>query len=247
MSADAFVDYVESTAVLKNASEFGSINYPEVKVRNPNKALFGTSDTITIPPSGDLMGAYARTDSQSEVGYFQQPGGVIRGFLPRVLGVADDSVKKRPTRDRLYSANINPIWGDRGIPYHVDGSANLKRNGSFPSIGECRGSIVVAISIKDALFLKKHDLITDELLESYERESNIYLLRLTRKGAFATRDPKLAFFTDAGKGLNPPSERFARRTHLRVGIATGKPNEQINLLLGQDVRALQQELIEYLS
>ena len=247
-TASQMVTYVESTASLKNASEFGAIYWPEYKSLNPNKAIFGNAnDTITIPPSGGVLGCYARRDASSPAGVHKQPANVVHGRTHGAIGLADESVKKRPVRDIIYPANINPIWGGDGSPIHIDGSANLKRDSNFPSVGGRRGAINVASSIVDAMPIFKHENITDDLLGQMNRTVKNFLRTRTRNGAFASKNPDEAFFVDTGRGLNPPSERVARRTNMRIGLATAKPNEFTNILLSQDTRLLEAELVESLQ
>ena len=63
-----------------------------------------------------------------------------------------------------------------------------------------------------------------------------------KNGAFASNDPKTAFFVDFGAALNPPSVVFSRQVIGRIGLATAKPAEFIILRFSQDTRALEEEL-----
>ena len=114
-------------------------------------------------------------------------------------------------------------------------------------MGERRGAINVASSIVDAMPIFKHENITDDLLGQMNRTVKNFLRTRTRNGAFASKNPDEAFFVDTGRGLNPPSERVARRTNMRIGLATAKPNEFTNILLSQDTRLLEAELVESLQ
>lgn len=240
--ADQVITYIETTANLKNSSEFGAFNYPEIKITNPSPSIFGKADTITIPPSGPMIGVYARTDRASIGGVYKQPAGIERGVIKGAVGLANEDVKKLKVRNRLYPANINPIWSGRGIPIHGDGSANLDRTGNFPSIAERRGVIFIEQSLKQGLLYVKHRSNTPELREEVERTITNFLAIQMRAGAFASKDPNTAFFVDAGEALNPPSEQLARRLNVRIGLATAKPAEFITLIISQDLRQLEAEL-----
>lgn len=242
LSIDQVIEYVTTTANLKNSSEYGAFYYPEVKILNPSKAVFGNSKNITIPPSGPMTGVYARTDNSIPGGVYLQPGGVEEGRLASVVGLANDKVKSEPNRDKLYPQNINIIWGDEGIPIHADGSANLKRNGNFPSIGERRGVIFIKSSLEVGLLFAKHKNNTEDNRRKVENSINAFLRQQMNRDAFSSKDPDKAFYVDMGSAINPPSEQTARRMNARIGLATAKPAEFINLLISQDTRALQEEL-----
>ena len=69
-----------------------------------------------------------------------------------------------------------------------------------------------------------------------------FLLAQLNVGAFATRDPRTAFYVDVSEALNPPSVVFANELRLKIGIATAKPAEFIVIEVAQDTRALEAEL-----
>ena len=239
---DQVITYVEVTASLKNSSEYGDIHYPWYKAVNPSTDVFGNSEYILLPPSGGSSGVYARVDNSRPGGVYVQPANVENGILKGAIGLETTEVVKEAVRDKLYPANINPIWGDRGTPIHLDGSANLKRNGNFTSIGERRGVIFIGKSIKDGLAYAKHLANTEELRDGVERTTTLFLVQQMKVGAFASKDPATAFFVDAGPALNPPSEQKARRVNVKVGLATATPGEFINIFISQDTRALDEEL-----
>lgn len=191
-----------------------------------------------------MSGVYARTDNSIPGGVYLQPGGVEEGRLLGVVGFANDKVKDEKQRDKLYPQNINMIWGDEGIPIHADGSANLKRNGNFPSIGERRGVIFIKSSLEKGLLFAKHKANTEDNRTKVRNTILLFLLQQMNRDAFASKDPTKAFFVDMGSAVNPPSEQQARRMNVRIGLATAKPAEFINLFISQDQRALLEELLQ---
>jgi hypothetical protein len=60
--------------------------------------------------------------------------------------------------------------------------------------------------------------------------------------AFASTVPDEAFFVDVSEALNPPTERFAGKLNVRVGLATQKPAKFLVLSFSQDTRAFDEEL-----
>lgn len=246
-SAQQMKTYVESTALLKELTEFAAIYWPRVKIANPNKTVFGSADTIVVYPSGHIAGRYAANDNAKPGGVYEAPAGVDFGRLTNVLGLETDEVKDENKRDLIAPALINPIVGLPGLPIHIDGDATLKTTGNFPTIGERRGVIFIEQSLKNSLVFAKHRKIKTSLLSQLNRTVLQFMLQQMRHDAFATDDPSTAFSLDFGFGpgtINPPSEAFARRVNGRIGIATAKPADFIVLRVGQDTRALEQELAQ---
>lgn len=242
LDADAIILFVEVTASLLNLSEFGAIYWPQVKVLNPNKTVFGDSDTIVVPPSGHITGVYARTDASQPGGVYVQPAGVEKGILRGVTGFETDDVLLEAKRDLVFPKRINPLTTAPGLPLHIDGARTLKGNGNFPSVGERRGVIFIEQSLKNGLQFARHQNNTAALRAQVDRTINTFLLSQFRVGAFRGTTPANSFIVDVGDGLNPASEIFAGKLNARIGLATNKPAEFIILRFSQDTRELDEEL-----
>lgn len=236
---------------LLEASEFGAVYWPRVKIVNPSPAVFGPAETITVPLSGTAAGRYAAND--------QQPGGVYEspagpginypwGTLFHVVGVEDDpsgrtehEVLDVRKRDLVYPNRINPLNKLAG-PWFLDGGRTLRSSGNFPNIGERRGVIYIDKAITTALEPFRHRYNNTETREAAKRMITQFLLIQMGLGAFRSTVPAEAFYVDASDALNPLSEVFAGRMHIRIGLATNKPAEFIELRITQDTRALQEQL-----
>jgi len=87
-------------------SSYAATYYPWVQVRDPN-----TSKLVWTPPSVIALGTYASSEAKSELWF--APAGFTRGGLTHgaaglpVVNVSERLVRK--DRDKLYTANINPI------------------------------------------------------------------------------------------------------------------------------------------
>ena len=87
-------------------SSYGATYYPWVQIRDPN-----TSKLVWVPPSVIALGTYASSEAKSELWF--APAGFTRGGLTTgagglpVVNVTERVVRK--DRDKLYTANINPI------------------------------------------------------------------------------------------------------------------------------------------
>lgn len=241
-SATAVITYVETTAALLNSSEFGAIYWPWPKVLNPSRSVFGSSEQIVVPPSGAVCGVYSRTDGARPGGVYDPPAGIERGVLRGVLGFEDDSVLREEVRDLVYPKRINPLTTGPGLPRFIDGSRTLKASGNFPFVAERRGVIYIERSVRAGLQFARHSNNTESLRAAVRRAVVRFLLEQMNVGAFRSREPEKAFFVDVSDELNPPTEVFAGRLNLRIGLATNKPAEFVIIRVSQDTRALEEEL-----
>jgi len=236
-SPTGMVTYVESTAAIKELSEFAAIYYPRIKVNNPSTAVFGTASTITVAPSGYVCGVMARNDAK-EGGIYQAPAGIEFGKILGCLGFETDEVNDESVRDILDPKLINVIHTDRGQPRYIDGHHTLKTTGNFPSVSERRGVIFIEQSVKDGLQFARHRNNDETLRAEVARTVTNFLTVEMKKGAFRTKDPSTAFFVDFGAGLNPPAVAFAGKLIGRIGLATQKPVQWGILNFTQDTRSL---------
>lgn len=241
-TAAQMVTYARTTAALTGLSEFGALYWPRVKVLNPKKSVYGSSDQITVAPSGHILGVYARKDASRPGGVYEAPAGIEDGRLVGVLGFETNECLLPEKRDLVYPARINPLTSAPGVAPYIDGSRTLKGNGNFPYIGERRGVIFIEQSLKASLQFARHKNNTEELRAQVFRTSQKFLLDQMNAGAFRSKEPAKAFFVDVSDALNPPSAVFAGRLRARYGLATNKPAEFIILEFTQDTRALDSEI-----
>lgn len=246
LTAQGMVAYVES-ALLLEASEYGAVYFPRVKVLNPNTTLFGVDDAITVPPSGHVAGRISRTDNSAPGGIYQPPAGLSGGRFSSIVGLeilAGNEVSETfdvTKRDLLYPKRINPISEVTGGRI-IDGVRTLKSTGNFPTIAERRGVIFIERTIKANLEQYRFRNNDDALRAEVTRSVEAFLIQQMNVGAFRSNNPRTAFSVDFGEGLNPPSVVFAGQLIGRIGLATQKPAEFVILKFTQDTRALEQEI-----
>jgi hypothetical protein len=241
-STTQIITYVDTTAAILNLSEFGAIYWPQIKILNPSKGVFGDAENLTLPPSGHIAGVYARRDAQTPGGVYIAPANIENGVIRGMVGFENEEVLDEKKRDLLYPKRINPITAINGSPRHIDGSRTLKGNGNFPSIPERRGVIFIEQSLKGGLLFLKHVPNTEDNRAVADRTVTLFLLQQMRNGAFASRNPATAFFVDVSEALNPPSVVNAGQMIIRIGLAMAKPAEFIILRVTADTRALEEEV-----
>jgi len=241
LDAAGIITYVDTTAGLQDLSEFGAIYWPQIKVLNPNSAVFGNDASITVPPSGHIAGIYARTDG-ARVGGVYDPPSNEKGRIAGAIGLETDEVIEEARRDLVFPKRINPIAKLSGLPIAIDGARTLKGGGNFPSVSERRGVIFIEQSIKNGLEFARNKNNDEKLRATVRRTIVTFLLTQMKVDAFRSKNPATAFYVDVSEALNPPSEIFAGKLNARIGLATQKPAEFIVLDFSQDTRALDEEL-----
>jgi hypothetical protein len=236
------VTYVKTTAALKGASEFGAIYWPEIKVQNPNKTIFGTGDTVTVPPAAWVAGVYSKVDDAREGGIYDPPAGVERGRITGLQGFENDDVLREEVRDLIVPELINPITALENHGRFIDGVETLKADGNFPTIAERRGVSYMQSRVKDGTQFARHSNNDASLRARLFRTVFNFLRNQMMLGAFRTKEPQTAFFVDVSEALNPPSEVALFKVNGRIGLATQKPAKFIIWSWSQDTRALDDEL-----
>lgn len=236
LTAQGAVTYCETTASLLNLSEFGAVYWPHVKVPNPSSAVFGDAASLTIPPSGPILGLYGRLDGRRDGGVYDSPAGWERAALA-VLGLEDESVNQEAVRDVLYPKRINPIRTGPGRPIYVDGGRTLKAGGNWPNIAERRGVIVIKRSVKEGIDFARHQNHDTSLRAAVRRAVRAFLRTQMLVGAFRSTDEETAFYVTCDETNNPIEVVLAGKLVVDIGVATQKPAEFIEVTISQDTRA----------
>jgi phage tail sheath protein FI len=243
--ASASAATVIAAAEALTASEQWAYFWPRVRIPNPDKAVFGAGDLVTMAPSGAVCGVCARNDGAQRIGPFAQPAGIDDGLIYGIADLESDNhtVLKESTRNLLAPARVNPITSLAGRGIFIDGTMTGKADGNFPSIGERRGVSYLEKVLKDGTQWARHKNNNEALRGKLERTVYGYLLSWCEDGAFASQDPDLAFIVDAdvpGVGINNARAQAQNKVYVKWGVATAKPATWVIHLVSQDTRAMQE-------
>jgi phage tail sheath protein FI len=244
LTAAAMVTYTETTAALIGISSRAAIYWPRIKVLNPSKSVYGSTDTIVVPPAAWVCGVMSRTDRAREGGVYDPPAGIDqnRGVILGCLGFETDEVLDERKRDLVAPKLINPISRETGTPRFIDGEETLKADDNFPTVSERRGVIYIQRQLKQGTTFARHTNHDGALRARVFRTIFQFLKAQMNVNAFRTKDTQTAFFVDVSEALNPPSVVFARKVIARIGLATQKSAKWVILRFSQDTRALEEEL-----
>ncbi|MDI3548128.1 MAG: uncharacterized protein PWR10_1780 [Halanaerobiales bacterium] len=215
---DEVKTYVETTAGLN--SNYGAFYYPNVKIMDPV-----TAKEKVVPPSGFIIGAYARTDG--EKGVWKVAAGIEDGRLAGVIGLETELVNDKGIRDILYPARINPIPFLRGYGIRVYGARTLDGSGGFPYINERRTFIFCEKSIDEGTQFAEFENNEPGLWKRLTRSINAFLLGVWKQGGLKGATPQEAFFVKIDEELNTPETIDQGLLRGRIGLATHRPAEFI--------------------
>lgn len=223
--------FVESTANL--ATRKMAIYTPWVKATDVKSGV-----ATFYPPSGMVMGMYARTFRLRNIG--KAPAGIIDGRLVGALGVEYDI--RKPTYDILYPARINAIQNKPGKGVVVFGSRTLDATGEFGQV-----SVEIVFTVVERLF---DDLSQFTVFENNNPTTRATLVRnlssILRdyrvKGILQGESDDEAFFIICDETNNTPSVIASNRIVCRVGLAVEEPGEFVETTLERDTRARDAEL-----
>ena len=199
----------------------------------PRLLLEATSgETNVFPNSAAMAGVMARTDAGK--GVAKAPAGTEDGRLSGVAGLDDDATQQQSVRDFLYRESINPLWVKPGVGVFNDGALLSKSDGSVRFINQRRLIIYIESSLKDGLRFVLHENICERLYHRINATITTFLTRVWQQGGLRGNTADEAFFVDTSHGpgtLNPPESEDEGRVNVRVGLATLKPAQFVNVSL----------------
>ncbi|NER79387.1 MAG: phage tail sheath family protein, partial [Leptolyngbya sp. SIO1D8] len=205
-------------------SQFAAIYYPWIEVPNPRNS----GRPITIPPSGHIMGVWARTDETR--GVHKAPANEV----PRgVTGLAYDCNFRE--QEQLNPIGINCLrpFPNRGI--RIWGARTLVE----PDITEWRYINVrrlmsyIEKSIENGTQWVVFEPNDEDLWQRVKRVVSNFLTELWRQGALMGSSPEQAFYVKCDGDLNTPDTMILGRLYIEVGVAPVRPAEFVIFRVSQ--------------
>jgi uncharacterized protein len=217
-------DVVQWLAAFNRRSMFAAIYYPWIKVANPRNG----GRPILVPPSGHMMGVWARTDETR--GVYKAPANEV----PRgVIGLGYDTNFRE--QELLNPIGINCIrtFPNRGI--RIWGARTLvepdKTEWRYISVRRLISYIEKSIELGTqwAVF-EPND---QDLWMRVKRTINNFLERIWREGALFGATPDQAFYVKCDEELNTPETMVLGRLYVEIGICPVRPAEFVIFRISQ--------------
>lgn len=207
--------FVKSTANL--ASEYAGVYYPWVEVADPIGV--GKSPTKLVPPSGHMMGIYARMDTN--IGCWRAPAGTdaqVLGIIKLEYNVSDAE------QDLLNPECINCVRSFEGQGVVAWGARTLSK-GEYKYIPVRRVAMFIEQSILANLMWTVFKPNDAPLWNASKNTVENFLTGLWAQGGLKGASPKDAFFVICDESINTPEAIDAGRMYVDLGICPLKPAE----------------------
>jgi uncharacterized protein len=209
-------------------SKYGAIYYPWVKIPDPFPDNPRIPLQVLIPPSGHMMGIYARSDI--ERGVYKAPANEV------VRNISDLEFKlTKEEQDILNPRNINVLRNfredNRGL--RVWGARTLSSDPDWKYINVRRLFIFIEKSIERGTQWVVFEPNDESLWQRVKRVITAFLTNVWRDGALMGRTAEEAFFVKCDRTTMTQADIDNGRLIVQIGIAPVKPAEFVIFRIGQ--------------
>jgi phage tail sheath protein FI len=224
-------DTVEDAKIFRNAittrNSYGAIYAPWVQMLDPS----GRSSTpILVPPSGFVVGLYAKTDGQR--GVWKAPAGTgaaLNGSIGLGVNLTDTQ------QGNLNPLNVNVIRQFAGSGIVLWGARTLTSDPAWNYIPVRRMTIFLRVSIYRGIQWAVFEPNDEDLWSSLRLNIGSFMMNLFRQGAFQGATPAQAFFVKCDNETTTQADIDAGIVNVLVGFAPLKPAEFVVVKISQKV------------
>lgn len=202
-------------------SNYAALYHPWLTVFDPLD-----KKNIAIPPSGSVVGIYARSDNTR--GVHKAPANeVVRAC------VALDCQFNKGEQDILNPKGVNLIRSFPGQGIRVWGARTASSDPSWKYINVRRLFIFIEESIKANTNWAVFEPNDEVLWVRVQRTINVFLTGLWRSGSLAGSSPDEAFFVNIGRNTMSQDDIDNGRLVCVIGVAPVKPAEFVIFRISQ--------------
>ncbi len=210
-------------------SKYAAIYHPWLTIPEPMPANLATIRQTAIPPSGHVLGIFARTDN--ERGVHKAPANtVVRG----ITGVARSLNKGEHDILNPFPRNINVVRDfredNRGI--RVWGARVITSDSDYKYVNVRRLLIFIESSIDRGLQWVVFEPNEEDLWARVRRAISNFLTVAWRNGALEGERPDQAFFVKCDRTTMTQTDIDNGRLICVVGVAPVKPAEFVIVRIG---------------
>jgi uncharacterized protein len=197
-------------------SKYGALYAPWIDVVHPR-----SGSAIRVPPSGAVMGRYARTDGTR--GVHKAPAGIVDGRLASVVGLG--ATLSQGDQERLNPQGINVIRRFAGTGHVVWGARTVSSDPEWRYLNVRRLFLFLERSIALATSWTVFEPNDPSLWKSIERNVSSFLRLQWLAGALVGVTEDQAFYVKCDEETNPPDSVRLGRVITEIGVAPSKPAE----------------------
>jgi phage tail sheath protein FI len=197
-------------------SKYGALYAPWIDVVDPR-----SGSPLRIPPSGAVMGRYARTDGTR--GVQKAPAGVVDGRLASVVGLG--AAYSQADQEKLNPQGINVIRRFPGTGSAIWGARTVSSDPEWRYLNVRRLFLFLEESIAESTNWTVFEPNDPTLWKSIVRNVSGFLRLQWLAGALVGATEKEAFYVKCDEETNPFESVQAGRVITEIGVAPAKPAE----------------------
>ncbi|MBS1824062.1 MAG: phage tail sheath family protein [Acidobacteria bacterium] len=197
-------------------SKYGALYTPWIDVIDPRDG-----GVIRIPPSGAVIGRYARTDELR--GVHKAPAGVVDGRMASVVGLA--AAFSHPDQEMLNPRGINVIRRFPGVGNVIWGARTVSSDPEWRLLNVRRLFLFLEESIEESTLWTVFEPNDPFLWKSIERNVSAFLRLQWLAGALVGVTEEEAFYVKCDAETNPIESVRIGRVITEIGVAPSKPAE----------------------
>jgi phage tail sheath protein FI len=203
-------------------SKYAALYFPWLTIPDPMPVNLALTPDFALPPSGHVLGVYARVDNSR--GVFKAPANeVVQGItgLTQTLVQGDQDVLNPAPN------NINVIrdFRPQGRGIRIWGARIITSDDNYKYVPVRRLLIFIEQSLNVGLQDVVFEPNTPQLWASVERVIGNFLYTVWTSGAFAGATPEQSFFVRCDQTTMTPDDIDAGRLIALVGVAPAMPAE----------------------
>ncbi len=202
-------------------SNYAALYHPWLEVFDPLD-----KKNVAIPPSGSVLGIYARSDGSR--GVHKAPANeVVRAC------VGLDCAFNKGEQDILNPKGVNLIRSFPGQGIRVWGARTATSNGNWKYVNVRRLFIYIEESIKANTSWAVFEPNDEVLWVRVQRTISVFLNTMWREGSLAGQSPEEAFFVNIGRDTMSQDDIDNGRLICVIGVAPVKPAEFVIFRISQ--------------
>lgn len=210
-------------------TKYAAMYYPWLSIPDPYPANLADVHDYPIPPSGHMLGVYARTDIDR--GVHKAPANeVVRG----ITGLRRKVNKEQQDILNPYPTNINVIrdFRDNNRGIRVYGGRVITSDPDWKYVNVRRLLIFLEASIDRGLQWVVFEPNSEPLWARVNRTITNFLTVVWRNGALEGTSPEEAFFVRCDRTTMTQTDIDNGRLIVQVGVAPVKPAEFVIVRIG---------------
>ncbi|MEV7043511.1 phage tail sheath C-terminal domain-containing protein [Amycolatopsis sp. NPDC051061] len=208
-------------------TKYAALYYPWLVVNDPSTGQF-----VEVPPSGHVIGIYARTDV--ERGVHKAPANAVIRGIRLTDGIAQDVTKRH--QDLLNPRGINALRFFPGLGQRVWGARTLSSDTSWKYINVRRLFLFLEESIDEGTQWVVFEPNDEPLWALVRQTVSNFLATVWRTGALAGTTADEAFFVHCDRSTMTDDDIANGRLICVIGVAPVFPAEFVIFRIQQKTR-----------